>query len=444
MPSHPRVLKNDFEVNFQEAEKYLLSLGNEVDTMKLGLANIRRLLAELGSPHEKYLKVQVAGTNGKGSVCAFLNSICLQAGIRTGMFTSPHLVSITERVKIDGVDISDTEFARLATRIRDVSEKLLASGEIEYLPTFFEQVTAIALLAFAEAKVDLAILETGLGGRLDATTAANAEIVAITRIDLDHQKYLGDTIEEIAAEKAAIIHVGSRVIIGEQHPKAMRVVLDRCHAYGIEPWLASEIVAIEGRNPSSSKGVNVNDTPHLGLIGRHQEENAAIAITLAGTLSTDFRIETQSISRGLENARHPGRLEYIGRFLLDGAHNPAGARALRDYLAEFVHQPITLIFGAMNDKNVGEIASILFPLADTVIVTRPENSRALTPGQMSAALTADFDRSGLISTASVAEAISVAGEVTGENGTIVVTGSLYLVGEVRRILTAVPHGKTEN
>ena len=178
-------------MDFQQASAYLLSLGNEVSAMKLGLENIRKLLAALGDPQENYLKVQVAGTNGKGSVCAFLNSICVNAGIKTGMFTSPHLISITERVQIDGDDISEQEFSRLATRVRTVSEDLVAAGELENIPTYFEQVTAIGLLAFAEAKVELAILETGLGGRLDATTAAHAEIAAITRIDLDHQQYLG-------------------------------------------------------------------------------------------------------------------------------------------------------------------------------------------------------------------------------------------------------------
>src|SRR5215204_205962 len=170
-------------MNFQESAEYLLSLGNEVSTMKLGLENIRKLLAALGDRQNNYLKVQVAGTNGKGSVCAFLNSICLEAGIRDGKYTSPHLVSITERVQINGVDISENDFAKYATQVRETSERLVKSGKLESVPTFFEQVTAIALIAFADAGVELAILETGLGGKLDATTAANAQIAAITRID---------------------------------------------------------------------------------------------------------------------------------------------------------------------------------------------------------------------------------------------------------------------
>jgi len=222
-------------VNFGEAEEYLFSLGNEVDTMKLGLANITTLLAALGSPQTGYPKVQIAGTNGKGSVCAFLNSICLQAGIKTGMYTSPHLISIRERIKTAGSDISEEDFARLATRIREMAESLVAGRVIDIVPTFFEQVTAIALLAFAESKVELAILETGLGGRLDATTAAEADVAVITRIDLDHQEYLGNTIEEIAAEKSAIIREDSSVVIGAQGPEAFRVLRDHCEALGVRP-----------------------------------------------------------------------------------------------------------------------------------------------------------------------------------------------------------------
>src|SRR5687768_14098138 len=210
--------------------------------MKLGLENITALLAALGDPQSKYKKVQVAGTNGKGSVCAFLDSICREAGIRTGLYTSPHLVSITERVKIEGVDIAEDEFARLATHVRDTAEMLVAGAKLSYTPTYFEQVTAIALLAFAERNIELAILETGLGGRYDAVTAANAEIAAITQVDLDHQEYLGETIEEIAAEKAAIIHAGSRVVALHQKPSVERVITGRCREVGVEPdWASTSI-----------------------------------------------------------------------------------------------------------------------------------------------------------------------------------------------------------
>ncbi|HEY2847511.1 MAG TPA: Mur ligase family protein, partial [Pyrinomonadaceae bacterium] len=280
-------------MNFREAEEYLFSLGNEVSAMKLGLESIRTLLTALGEPQNNYLKVQVAGTNGKGSVCAFLDSICRTADIKVGLYTSPHLVSITERIRINGDDIGDSDFARLATLVRDTSEQLVAAGDLPSISTFFEQVTAIALLAFAEAKVEIAILETGLGGRLDATTAASAEICAITRIDIDHQQYLGETIEEIAAEKAAIIHVGSRVVIGAQRPEAMKVLIDRCREVGLEPVIPGALTDTE-----------------LGLKGKHQLENAAIATGLACHLAPLRPISDDDILEGLVNARHRGRLEY--------------------------------------------------------------------------------------------------------------------------------------
>ena len=428
-------------MSFQESVEYLLSLGNEVMAMKLGLENIRTLLDALGRPQDKYVKVQVAGTNGKGSVCAFVNSICVTAGIKTGMSTSPHLVSVTERVQIDGVDIGEEEFARIATIVRETSEQLAADGKIEYIPTFFEQVTAIALVAFAEANVELAILETGLGGRLDATTAANAEIAAITRIDYDHQRYLGETIEEIAAEKAAIIqNVSQNVVIGEQQPTALRVIEDRCRQVGVvqddeiySPWMVESVGPSEVRVETtrfSFPGVA------LGLKGKHQIENATTAIKVMRSLryNCGLAFEDADIVAGLTNARHPGRLECVGRFLLDGAHNPGGARGLRDYLDEFVKKPVTMVFGAMNDKDAAEILSILAPSSDLLVLTKADNTRSRLPADLNSDLPDDFDPSKVLLIETVAEALDEAGKRTRSEGTILVTGSLYLVGEARRLL----------
>jgi dihydrofolate synthase/folylpolyglutamate synthase len=287
------------------------------------------------------------------------------------------------------------------------------------------------LLAFADANVELAILETGLGGRLDATTAANAEIAAITRIDLDHQQYLGETIEEIAAEKAAIIHEGSEVVVGNQEPAAMTVILDRCREMGVAPILAATAA------PSIDDGSSASSTASspLGLAGRHQHENAQIAIALAHVLDEYFAIADDDVRMGLRSARHPGRLEWIGQFLFDGAHNIGGARALRKYLDEFVDRPITMIFGAMGDKDVNEIGSILFPKADRLIFTRPDNSRAMKTEELLQFVPHRFERNRVFATLSTVAAIDKALEVSGNQDAILVTGSLYLVGEVRRILT---------
>jgi dihydrofolate synthase/folylpolyglutamate synthase len=429
-------------MNYKESVDYLMSLGNEVEAMKLGLDNIRKLLETLGNPQNNYLKVQVAGTNGKGSVCAFLDSICLRAGIKAGVFTSPHLISITERVRIAGVDIPEGEFTKIASRVREMSAKLVAEGELESVPTYFEQVTAIALVAFSEAKVELAILETGLGGRFDATTAANAEICAITRIDLDHQEYLGNTIAEIAGEKAAIIRADSKVVVGDQHGEAMEAILAQCRDVGVEPRLATETTVSASPSPnhiSSPKRAHwlplVILPESLGLLGRHQVENARAAIVLGEILKEYFPISTQNIIDGLHRARHPGRLEWIGQFLLDGAHNVGGTRALCKYLDEFVHRPVTIIFGAMRDKNVGGMAKILFRKADEIILTRPENSRAMAAHELLESVHAETADKRVTQALSVSEAIKIAREVSSEDGIILITGSLYLVGEARGILT---------
>lgn len=435
-------------MDFAASTKYLFSLGNEVSAMKLGLENIRTLLDALGKPHEKYLKVQVAGTNGKGSVCVFLNSICLRAGVKTGLYTSPHLISITERVKISGVDISEDEFARHATLVREAAETLLAKGELEYRPTFFEQMTAITLVAFAEAKVELAILETGLGGRLDATTAANAEIAAITRIDYDHQEYLGDTIEEIAAEKAAIINKDTLdVVLGAQSREVMVILRKWCEDLGLDPlndehspW---RVLPIDGETVKVDLSLLVHEPISLGLKGQHQIENAQTAVQIAkALLYHGVFLDLQDgegtneicILAGLKSARHPGRLEYAGQYLFDGAHNIGGAKALSEFIQEYEERPITLLFGAMNDKNVTEILAILAPLVARTIVSEPSNSRSLSYQELLEQMPSGMSKERTFATDNVKSAIDIASEITPDDGIILVTGSLYLVGEVKSIL----------
>ena len=430
-------------MDFEQSQEYLLSLGNEVAAMKLGLENIRTLLSALGNPQTAYLKVQVAGTNGKGSVCAFLNAICVSAGVRVGMFTSPHLISITERVQIDGVPISEVEFAKYATQVRSVAEELVANGTLASIPTFFEQVTAIALLVFADDKVDLAILETGLGGRLDATTAANAEIAVITRIDYDHQEYLGETIEEIAAEKAAIITDQTRdAVIGTQSRPVMAMLRKRCAELGIqplndeyEPWRV--LPADDGKVQLDLSVISWQPIT-LGLKGNYQIENAQTAIQAAKALLYHGIIPVGEegefhVVEGLRNVRHPGRLEPIGRYLLDGAHNPGGARSLRAHLEEEVDRPITLVFGAMKDKEVDAIAREIFPVAKSVVLTEPSNSRAMKTSEIISQLPEDIYAK-VYETRSVEEALQKAEQISTDDTIILVTGSLYLVGEAMQIL----------
>src|SRR5713226_5801378 len=411
-------------MHFAEALSYLLSLGHETLTIKLGLANTETLLAALGNPHQDFPAVQIAGTNGKGSTAVTLDSICREAGIRTGLFTSPHLISITERISIEGGQVSEADFARLTTQVKEIAEELVKRGKLEALPTFFEHVTAIALLAFREAKVDLAILETGLGGRLDSTTAAGAETVAITSIAMDHEEYLGHSLAEIAAEKAAIIRPGVAAIVAPQKEEALEVIVRRCEAVGVEPRF------IEPR---------LYESISIGLRDRHQIENVSTAIALAEALrEKGFAISRAAIIRGVETATHPGRLElWEGqpRILFDGAHNPAAAHALRDYLDEFVAEPITMIFGAMRDKALTEMAAVLFPIADQLILTELDNPRAASLDMLKLAVPENFAAAGIHRASSPDEALRIAKEVTPADGLICVTGSLYLVGAVQKLLT---------
>lgn len=421
-------------MNFNQSVKYLYSLGNEVSAMKLGLENIRILLNALGNPEKKYLKVQVAGTNGKGSTCAFLESICLQANVKVGMTTSPHLVSITERVRINSEEISEEDFARFATKIREISEKLVAENRLENVPTFFEQVTAIALFAFAEKGCELTILETGLGGRFDATTAANAEIVAVTPIDFDHQSILGNTLEKIASEKAAIIRADTKAVISAQPKEALQVILEKCASENVSPKLSEDVKA-ETENAKINFKTETAEYKNvrLNLLGKHQIENAKTAILLAETLQEYFTIAPKNIIEGLQTAKHKGRLEFVGKFLFDGAHNVAGAKALREFLDTSISQKITMIFGAMRDKNLTEIAGIIFPQAQNLILTVPENPRSMPIFELKNFVPQNF-KGKIFEAETVVEAIEKATEISLEDEIILVTGSLYLVGEAQKVL----------
>jgi dihydrofolate synthase / folylpolyglutamate synthase len=443
MPSNPQ---SEIRIpQFAAAVEYLLSLGHETIAIKLGLANIERLLAALGSPERAYPAVQIAGTNGKGSTAAMLESICRACGVRAGLYTSPHLVSITERIRIAGHDIAREDFARITAQVRAASLELQqATGA---LPTFFEQVTAIALVAFREAGVALAILETGLGGRLDATTAARAQTLAITPIALDHQEYLGHTLREIAAEKAAIIRQGTTVVIAApQTDEARKVILARCREQQVMPRFAARDMRVLGADKEGRLRVTFKtdadsyEEVRLSLRGRHQATNAAVALALAEVLRAErnFPFTREGIIEGLETAAHAGRLELQAgepSLLFDGAHNAAGARALRDYLDEFVRVPVTMIFGAMRDKELGEIAATLFPAAHRLILTRPTNPRAASLDALSELAASHLVHGSPLVAASPAEALRLAAEADAPpEGIICITGSLYLVGEVKSLL----------
>ena len=429
-------------MDFPTSLKYLFSLGHEVLAAKFGLENINLLLEKLGHPERAFKSVLVAGTNGKGSVAAMLDSIARTALYRSALFTSPHLQRIQERIQVSGREISGESFAEWASTVREAVESLITAGKLAAPPTFFEQVAAIALCYFRSSAVELAVLEVGLGGRLDATNAVNRIISVVTSIDFDHQKILGNTIEEIAAEKAAIIVNDARAVIGRQtHQAATEILMNRCLETGVLPVFVNEPTATEATGVGS---VMFNyESAHSdyvrivsGLRGRHQADNAAAAIEAAELLNeSGFPITREAIIKGLRGASWPGRLELISdrpAILLDGAHNPAGARALRKFLDEFCHSPITLIFAAMSDKDIERMAIELFDVARTIVLTRVRDARSADSARLGgAALRASRN---VIFAETVRQALSWARSVTPQDGLICVAGSLYLVGEVKRLI----------
>ena len=395
--------------------RFLYALGNEIKTAKLGLGRIRQVLEALGNPQRAYRVVHVAGTNGKGSTCAMIEAGLRAANIRTGLFTSPHLIEPTERIQIDGTPVSPEQFQRAFTIVHEIAEKL----DLDCHPTYFETVTAMGFWLFREMRVQTAVVEVGLGGRLDATNVVDPALTVITPIDFDHEAYLGHTIEAIASEKAGILKRGVPAIFARQRPEAAAVLEQRAAELGIEVKHAEDFpvrdLEIDARG-SCFSGIRVP------LAGEHQVENA---ITAA------LALESSGASpAGIAEARWPGRLEHVSPnpdIILDGAHNPAGARALARYLERFYpHRKRWLIYGAMRDKAVEEIAGILFPLADELIFTAPNYSRALRPEALQ-----EIAGSGRIAS-SIEEALRLA--EAGPDDVIVITGSLFLIGEARAIL----------
>jgi dihydrofolate synthase / folylpolyglutamate synthase len=405
-------------ISYPDSVRFLYALGNEIKTAKLGLDRIRRVLEALDNPQRAYRVIHVAGTNGKGSTCAMIDAGLRAAGIRTGLFTSPHLIEPTERIQIDGMPVSPQQFQRAFTIVHEVAETL----DLECHPTYFETVTAMAFWLFRELKVETAVVEVGLGGRLDATNVVEPALTVITPIDFDHEIYLGHTLESIAAEKAGILKPGVHAVFARQRPEAA-AVLDR---------VAAELgIAVRKSEsfPVRDLHIDARGSRFSGLCGplagEHQVENAITAAVALESLGVS--------PRGISSARWPGRLEHVAPnpdIILDGAHNPAGARALAKYLERFYEgRKLHLIYGAMRDKAVEEIAGILFPPADDLIFTAPANARALRPESL-------VEIAGRGETAaSVAEALAKARERAAADDVIVITGSLFLVGEARAQFT---------
>ena len=409
-------------MTYQQSVKYLYSLGNEIHTAKLGLERITILLGALGNPHHPGSFVHVAGTNGKGSTSAMIEAGLRASGLRTGLYSSPHLNEPTERIRIAGAPISEAQFAQAFDRVHTTAERLLKAGTLDLHPTYFETVTAMAFVAFRDAAVDQVVLETGMGGRLDATNVIDPKLCVITPIDLDHQQFLGSTLEQIAAEKAGILKPGVPAVFSRQLPAAAAVL--RSHAQGPMIWTTDHPLANLQLEPRGSRFELDGDQVTCPLAGEHQVENAHTAALALRQLGVS--------PAGIAATVWPGRLEQVSttpEIILDGAHNPAGVRALVEYISRFyADRKIFLVYGVMRDKAVNEMGRMLFPLAHRLILTRPGNSRAMSPEAIPAP--------GATITHTVVEAVALATRLAQSeaNSAIFITGSLFVVGEARALL----------
>ncbi|MFZ3279342.1 MAG: folylpolyglutamate synthase/dihydrofolate synthase family protein [Candidatus Sulfotelmatobacter sp.] len=449
-------------MSYKTAVVRMFALGHELaqtPSHKFDLAHMRVLLNALDHPERRFPSVLIAGTNGKGSTAATLASILRASGLKTGLYTSPHLMRINERIQVDGEEISDDDFAALQGEVDRVAEKLVERAELPWHPSFFEMMTAIAFEHFAREKVDLAVLEVGMGGRLDATNVVDPRVSLITDIALDHQKFLGNTVGEIAREKVGIIRPGGAVVTLPQQPEANDVIgntiLDLgARAVNAVPYVppvspGSAQYLVPGTEKDKSGFVYRYPLAVLGeeilvetpLVGRHQLRNVALAVAAAVELNQQgiTGITAKSIARGIRGTRWPGRFQVIaaraGRpeMVLDVAHNPAGAWALRAALSErYEDRPLIFVFGAMRDKAISEMTEILFPLAERVIATRPQNPRAASPEEIQRAA----ERTGVdVETVEdVKLAVQRARVLASAATVVVITGSIYLVGEVMSII----------
>ena len=428
---------------------------------KFSLEQIRVLAGALGDPQRRFAAVLIAGTNGKGSTAATLAAIAQTSGLRVGLYTSPHLARVNERMRVDGKDISDERFAALYFRVVETAERLVRcdanpEGLLPQLPSYFELLTAVAFVYFAEPEdgeepVALAILEVGMGGRLDATNLVDPVVSVITDISLDHQEWLGDTIAEIAREKAGILRAGGTLVTLPQHPEANQALGEIAVGLGVKGISAAEYMP--GGFGASGGGYAVEvmgervvvESP---LAGAHQQRNVALAIAAAVELAEGhgFAITPGAIEAGIRETRWPGRLELIrvagwGDFVLDVAHNPAGAWALRAALgreglgrAETTDGAGTrcLIFSCLKDKPLREMAQILFPIFDYVVLTPIRSARATEMAELVAA--AESTGVAYRVAESAGEAMEIARKLEPRPETVVISGSVYLVGELRPLL----------
>ncbi|HTV13851.1 MAG TPA: folylpolyglutamate synthase/dihydrofolate synthase family protein [Acidobacteriaceae bacterium] len=434
---------------------------------KFRIEEMQTLVAALGHPERRFRSILIAGTNGKGSTAATLAAILQAAGLRTGLYTSPHLFRVNERIRIDGAPISDQDFARHYFRVDDCANRLIADGALPASPSFFEALTALAFETFAAARVDIAVLEVGMGGRLDATNVVDPLLSVITDISLDHTEWLGDTIPLIAHEKAGILRQNGVLITLPQHPEANQAIGEAATALEVRginaaeyiPFGSTELGARSTRERASGPGSVLWNRYPLTILGEivqvdsplwgeHQRRNIALAIAAAVELRQHhgYTITAAQIEAGIRSTQWPGRLEMFAvpsadrraptAVLLDVAHNPAGVWTLRAALSSLLKDPGStspmLIFGCMHDKAFAEMAQILFPLFALVVTTPVASPRSATAREL--AVCAEEAGVRAVAAADPHAAFERACAEAAPGTLVVVAGSVYLVGEIRQLL----------
>lgn len=420
--------------SYQESLDYLLSL--QLFGIKLGLTNISLLLSHFGNPQERLKVVHIGGTNGKGSTAAFLTSVLSAQGYRVGLFTSPHLEDFRERIRIGQALIPPEKVVQLTDRIKN---KLSAAGSLLPL-TFFEFVTAMALLYFAEEEVDLAVLEVGMGGRLDATNVVDPALAIITNVSLDHCQHLGNSLEEIAGEKLGIVKPGRPLVCGIEEQELRELVQAHCRRLGSSLFtLGTEFAVVagpEGGFHYQGQFSSYSDL-RLGLAGPHQITNAALCLAACEILSqSGWPVKEEAIRAGLLHVQWPGRLELFPgspAVLLDCAHNPAGAMALRNaLLKEYAYEDLILVLGIMADKDWPEMLSVLAPLAKEVIVTAPKLARSCPPHLLASEVSKYCSKVQVVD--DVAQALNMGLKMAEPQDLVLVTGSIFTVSEARQAI----------
>ncbi|HEX4021766.1 MAG TPA: folylpolyglutamate synthase/dihydrofolate synthase family protein [Acidobacteriaceae bacterium] len=435
-------------MSYAAAVEHLYALGHELAPLpgnarrKFDLDQMRLLAEALGHPELGFPSVLIAGTNGKGSTAATLASILRAGGYRTALYTSPHLTRVNERIQIDGVEISDDDFARLYFRVDEAGTQLVAAGKLPQHPSFFEAITALAFLYFAEQKVDFAVLEVGMGGRLDATNIVEPLLSIVTDISIDHTEWLGPTLQDIAREKAGILRRNGVLVTLSQHPDANQVLGEVAMELNVTGVNAAEYLpphdatAWSATYPVTVLGETIELA--LPLAGTHQHRNVALAIAAATVICNrhGYKLTAEAVATGVRETRWPGRLERFtlgadqSEVLLDVAHNPAGAWTLRSALSAYPKEGArTLVFGCMRDKAYAEMAQILFPVFDHVVVTPVDSPRSSHTED----LLAVAEAVGVSARAadSALNALQMALQMTPPEGLVVCAGSIYVAGPLR-------------